>query len=103
MRLSINNIRGREEYLRKKKKKKEKALSSAPDGALKISYSHGKVQYKQIQAGGNKKESQKLNSIPSKIIEAISSVYPEEINSYESCPYLSTKNNLLFQGSPFAY
>ena len=42
--------------------------------------------------GGNKKESQKLNSIPSKIIEAISSVYPEEINSYESCPYLSTKN-----------
>ncbi len=56
MRLSINNIRGREEYLRKIIEEKEKALSSAPDGALKISYSHGKVQYKQIQAGGNKKE-----------------------------------------------
>ena len=53
MRLSINNIRGREEYLRKIIEEKEKALSSAPDGALKISYSHGKVQYKQIQAGGN--------------------------------------------------
>ena len=42
--------------------------------------------------GGNKKESPKLNSIPSRIIEAISSVYPEEINSNESCPSLFIKN-----------
>ena len=42
--------------------------------------------------GDKKKEAPKLNSIPSKIIEAISSVYPEELISNESCPFLAIKN-----------
>ena len=42
--------------------------------------------------GDNKKETVKMNSIPSKIIEAISSVYPEDLNSNESCPSLLIKN-----------
>ena len=42
--------------------------------------------------GDNKKETVKMNSIPSKIIEAISSVYPEDLISNESCPSLLIKN-----------
>lgn len=56
MRLSLNNFRGREEYLRKLIAEKEKDLLNAPEGYLKISYSHGKVQYKQTHIGDNKKE-----------------------------------------------
>ena len=56
MRLSLNNFRGREEYLRKLIAEKEKDLLNAPEGYLKISYSHGKLQYKQICRSDRKKE-----------------------------------------------
>ena len=55
MKLSLNNMRGREEYLRKLIEDKAEALKNAPDGNLKVSYSHGKLQYKQY-FGKDKKE-----------------------------------------------
>ena len=55
MKLSLNNMRGREEYLRKLIEDKTEALKNAPDGNLKVSYSHGKLQYKQY-FGKDKKE-----------------------------------------------
>ena len=41
--------------------------------------------------GEKNKETTKMTKIPSKIIEAISSVYPEELSQNESCPSFSTK------------
>ena len=38
------------------------------------------------------KDSEKVNSIPSKIVEAISSVIPEELNNSESCPSFFIKD-----------
>ena len=56
MRLSINNMRKREEYLKELIQEKENALREVPEGFLKISYSHGKPQYKLISGKEKKKE-----------------------------------------------
>ena len=42
--------------------------------------------------GEKKKETEKKTKIPSKIIEAISSVSPDELSQNESCPSFSTKH-----------
>ena len=42
--------------------------------------------------GEKNKETAKITKIPSKIIEAISSVYPDELSQNESCPSFSTKH-----------
>lgn len=56
MKLSLNNIRGRERYLKKILEEKEEALSKAPRGSLKVSYSHGMVQFKQTDYRGSGNE-----------------------------------------------
>ena len=56
MKLSINNMRKREEYLKELIQEKEDALKEVPEGFLKISYSHGKPQYKLISGKEKKKE-----------------------------------------------
>ena len=45
-----------------------------------------------MPGNNNNEETKKMSSIPSKIIEAISSVYPEELLQNESCPSFSINN-----------